>query len=204
MVASGCNRNRCYSYGDWVDVEVGIGVSEYIQVTPGTEVVPGDDADGRHYDVALRGYGLGTGPVLVDLEAFVGEQRVAENRIGATARCVRWDLVELYNLRLDLDPADLPPMEPLPQDLLREPPPSTPPPPRDTGWFPVPEPIDSGWRWDSGRRWDSGDRWDSGWRRWDSGQLRYDGHADLRVVATVHRDDGLEPAVGETTWYLPR
>lgn len=191
VLVSGCRRERCWDYGDgWSDVEIGIGVTDFIYAPVGTEVQPGWDDEGRHYDIALRGYGLSTSNLDVLLEAFVGETRVASSRTqNVEGRCIRWDLVEVYNLRLDVDPQRLPRMEPLPDSELRSPDVDRPATPLfDTGIFnpePAPEP------------------WDSGLNRWDSGVDVYAGPADLRIEATITSpNNGV--STGQTTWFVSR
>ena len=92
-------------------LEIGVGVREFIDVVPTEPVVPEYAADGsRNVRVALRtSNNVARTGLEVALEAFVGSERVAANSyVGVRLQCRDRALIA-GNLRLDLDPAQLPP-----------------------------------------------------------------------------------------------
>lgn len=167
---------REYYYGP-TTLEIGLGVREFIEVTPYDPVVPEYAPDGsRNLRLALRTWGMKRTGLEVALQAFVGEERVAANSyVGVRMQCQKYGTLEATNLRLDLDPALLPP----PQPILPEPEPE-----------PFPEPIEDIW-FDSAV--DTGIYVDN----------RVD-RSDVRITATLSEPNGGLSVTGETRWYLPR
>lgn len=105
-------------------LEIGMGVKKFIDVSPYEPVVPEYAPDGsRNLRLALRTYGLRRSGLEVALQAFVGSERVAANSyIGVNLQCRKYGTLEATNLRLDIDPAALPPPQPVePNPWVEEP-----------------------------------------------------------------------------------
>ncbi len=109
-------------------LEVGIGTRDFIWVPPGEQVSPELDSDPPYFNVALRTWAFERRGLEVELEARVdGTVYASEQFRDVKMQCRANGQLEVGALRLHLDPADLPPYQPLATPIPgeREP---------DTGW----------------------------------------------------------------------
>jgi hypothetical protein len=199
----GC-RDRCSGYWDedwyepvwvdtggigWVDtgyfapwyggsVEVGVGTRDFIWVPPGEQVSPELDSDPPYFNVALRTWSFDRRDLTVTLRALVDGRPYAEDRYeGVRMQCKSNGQLEVGALRLHLDPADLPPYQPLPTPIPNDEP--------DTGWAVR----------DSGEWVDTGGWVDTGY--WVEPQ------GDVEIVAEITGPSGAR-VEGRALWHVYR
>lgn len=174
VLGSAACSSRCPAAHDYPEVQVGIGVRDFISVPVGLQVSPDTNSDEPFFYVALRGWGLEQSGLTVELQAFVGGERFARNEFEDVEMRCRSGLREVAGLQLFLDPSDLPR------------PPSAPP--VDTGSYRV----DTGFL-----------GVDTGYSRVDTGYFASDWRADVRIEATVSGPSG-RVASGQTLWFVYR
>lgn len=174
ILGSAACSSRCPDAWDYPELQVGVGVKDFISVPVGLQVSPDTNSGEPFFYVALRGWGLEHSGLTVELQAFVGEERFAQNMYEDVKMRCRHGRHEVAGLKLFLDPSDLPP------------PPSAPPVDTgnyrvDTGFFEV----------------------DTGYFTVDTGYFGSDWRADVRVEATVADPSG-RTVRGETLWFVYR